>query len=498
VTFFISAIVCGTLVPVISRFARRRGLFDHISSSRKVHSARVPRLGGLAIVAGFYAPLLALILYPTGLGGTFYAEGPRAFAFLFGGLAIAALGLFDDIFGAGAVEKFFVQIAVALYIWWAGFRIEDIHLVGGAILPLGWFGVLFTVAWIVGVMNALNLIDGLDGLAAGIALISTLTNFLVAFGSEPLMCLWMAALAGTLVAFLRFNFNPASIFMGDGGSLFLGYVLAVSAIRTSQKSSAAVSLLVPLVALALPIGDTLLAMARRGIRGRPMFSGDKEHIHHRLLALGLSHRQVVLLLYGVCLVLGVISLELVSVATQVGIAALVGLVALSLVGLWRLGFFRFQDTAEVLELRRRNLELRGAVKSIATNLRHATSVDHIVAVMEDVVPALNATTVRLDLPGTLADSGRLFVRSDATVHALSASYRARFPVDPGFGHIEIEWANGRSEPDRDHEIAAERVCRALSRALERTLCRLPSSVAAEPEQFALAHVRSTGTDPRRS
>src|SRR5581483_5841664 len=137
------------------------------------------------------------------------------------------------------------------------------------------------------------------GLAAGIALITAVTNFFIAFGTEPLMCLWMAALAGALVAFLRFNFHPARIFMGDGGSLFIGYVLAVCAIRTNQKSSAAVSLLVPIVALALPIADTLLAMFRRGVRGRPMFSGDKEHIHHRLLALGLSHRQVVLVLYAV-------------------------------------------------------------------------------------------------------------------------------------------------------------------------------------------------------
>jgi UDP-GlcNAc:undecaprenyl-phosphate GlcNAc-1-phosphate transferase len=181
--------VCAAFVPVISRFARRRGLFDHISSSRKVHSSRIPRLGGLAIVAGFYAPLLALILYPTGLGGTFYSEGPRAFAFLFGGLAIAALGLFDDSFGAGAAEKFSVEIAVALYLWWAGFRIDDIQIVGGTIVSLGSYGgALLTVVWIVGVMNALNLIDSLDSLAAGIAVVSAATNFTIAFLGRHVQC----------------------------------------------------------------------------------------------------------------------------------------------------------------------------------------------------------------------------------------------------------------------------------------------------------------------
>src|SRR5207245_3195420 len=147
----------------------------------------------------------------------------------------------------------------------------------------------------------------------------------------------------------------------------IGYVRALAAIRTHQKSSAAVSLLVPIVALALPIGDTLLAMLRRGLRGRPMFSGDKEHIHHRLMALGLSHRQVVLVLYAVAIALSGLSLAMSKFAPQVGLAALVVLVGGALGGLWRLGFFQLGETAEMLALRRRNLELRGAVHTIATN-----------------------------------------------------------------------------------------------------------------------------------
>jgi len=476
VAFFCAAFVCSALVPVIIRFARRHGLFDHITSTRKVHSARVPRLGGVAIVAGFYAPLLGLILYPTGLGSLFYADASRAFAFLFGGLAIAALGFFDDIFGAGAVEKFFVQIAVALYLWWAGFRIEDVHLVGNTVLPLGLFGAVITVLWIVGVMNALNLIDGLDGLAAGIALVSAVTNFVIAgLGEQPLMALWMAALAGSLIAFLRFNFNPARIFMGDGGSLFIGYVLAVSAIRTNQKSSAAVSLLVPIVALALPIADTLLAMLRRGLRGRPMFSGDKEHIHHRLLALGLTHREVVLLLYAVAVALGGISLAIGSYAPQIGLSALFVLVAGALLGLWRLGFFHFEETADVLELRRRNIELRGAVRTIANRLRKAKSVDDVLGSIKGLAPALKASTVRLDLAGTFTIHGDGDAANcESGITAVPAAVRARFPVEPGLGYIEIEWNDGRPVPERDHEIAAETLCVALARALERTL---PSEAA---------------------
>src|SRR5439155_3862769 len=245
----------------------------------------------------------------------------------------------------------------------------------------------------------MNLIDGLDGLAAGIALVGAATNFFVALPGQPLMGLWMAALGGSLIAFLRFNFHPARIFMGDGGSLFIGYVLAVSAIRTNQKSSAAVSLLVPIVAFALPIADTLLAMLRRGLRGSPMFSGDKEHIHHRLMALGLSHRQVVLVLYSVAIALGGLSLAMSQFAPQVGFTALVILVGGALGGLWRLGFFQLGETGEVLALRRRNLELRTAVQTIAMNLRHATSIDEIADSIAGVAPALHAIKVRLDVPG---------------------------------------------------------------------------------------------------
>ena len=477
---------------MIRRFARRRGLFDHITNSRKVHSARIPRLGGIAIVAGFYAPLLALILYPTGLGSVFYADGSRAFAFLFGGLAIAGLGIFDDIFGCGAVEKFFVQIAVALYLWFAGFRIEDVHLVGGTVLQLGPFGVVLTVAWIVGVINAMNLIDGLDGLAAGIALVGATTNFFVALPGQPLMGLWMAALAGSLLAFLRFNFNPATIFMGDGGSLFIGYVLAVSAIRTNQKSSAAVSLLVPIVALALPIADTLLAMLRRGLRGRPMFSGDKEHIHHRLLAVGLSHREVVLLLYAVAITLGGLSIAIATYAPQVGLTALVILAASAFLGLWGIGFFRIEATAGVLALRHRNLELRGAVKDISMRLRQAKSIDDVVESIQGLAPALHASSVRLDLTGTLGihRNGHA-ANSEPPLTPLADKFRARFPVEPGFGYIEAEWSDGRCCPERDDEIAAETLCHVLGPALERTLAGSEKGIAPVPMPVA-APVPQTG------
>jgi UDP-GlcNAc:undecaprenyl-phosphate GlcNAc-1-phosphate transferase len=273
-------------------------------------------------------------------------------------------------------------------------------------------------------------------------------------------------------------------------------VLAVASIRTSQKSSAAVSLLVPIVALALPIVDTLLAMARRGLRGRPVFSGDKEHIHHRLLALGFSHRRVVLVMYGVAVALGALSLTLSVFASRAGLAALVLLVAGGLYGLWFLGFFRFQDANSILEMRRRNVDLRHAVKNISSSLRQASSVEEIVDSMSELRPALKASTIRLDLPGAFVvhREGEP-ANGDSVLHALSNAVSVRIPVEPGLGHLEIEWTDGRDSPDRDHEIAAETLCRHLSAALERTQGStwLPPAAAA----FSPASIRPTGTRTRR-
>ena len=166
-----------------------------------------------------------------------------------------------------------------------GFRIDAIANPFGEPIALGWASLPFTMFWIVGVINALNLIDGLDGLAGGVALVAVITTFLVSLQrGHPLMMLFSAALAGAIVGFLFYNFNPASIFMGDTGSMFLGFVLAATAIQTNQKASTAVAVLIPAIALGLPIMDTLLAIGRRAVRGRPLFQADKEHIHHRLIA----------------------------------------------------------------------------------------------------------------------------------------------------------------------------------------------------------------------
>jgi UDP-GlcNAc:undecaprenyl-phosphate GlcNAc-1-phosphate transferase len=339
-------LVSGLLTPIVRRFALKHHLFDDHVAARKIHGRPIPRLGGVAIAAGFYAPLLALLLEASSVGGIFYANSHRALAFLIGGIAICGLGLYDDIRGSGAGKKFLAQFAIAGALYWVGFRIDVLALPFIGVFSLGPLSLIFTMLWIVGVINAMNLIDGLDGLAAGVGLFGLVTTFvLAATRADPVMMLFMAALGGATVGFLIYNFNPASIFMGDTGSMFLGYVLAVGSIQTSQKSSTAVAILIPIVALGLPIADTLLAMIRRAINHQPMFSADRAHIHHKLLDLGLSQKQAVLLLYGTCILLGIMALLLTVTS---GFQSALILLAMGTAGFFairKLGYGHFKRTA---------------------------------------------------------------------------------------------------------------------------------------------------------
>ena len=347
VAFVLACLVSGLLTPVVRRFALRHRLFDDHVAARKIHGRPIPRLGGIAIAAGFYAPLLALLLEASSVGGTFYANSHRALAFLMGGLAICGLGLYDDIRGSGAGKKFLAQFAIAGALYWFGFRIENLALPFVGTFSLGPLSIVFTLLWIVGVINAMNLIDGLDGLAAGVGLFGLVTTFVLAASrSDPVMMLFMASLGGATVGFLVYNFNPASIFMGDTGSMFLGYVLALGSIQTNQKSSTAVAILVPIVALGLPIADTLLAMIRRAINRQPMFSADRAHIHHKLLDIGFSQKQAVLVLYSTSVLLCVTALLLTVASGFQSAVILLVMGTAGFFGIRRLGYGQMKRSAE--------------------------------------------------------------------------------------------------------------------------------------------------------
>jgi UDP-GlcNAc:undecaprenyl-phosphate/decaprenyl-phosphate GlcNAc-1-phosphate transferase len=467
VAFFLSVLCATVLTPLVRRLAHRFGALDHAHSSRKIHGKPIPRLGGIAIVVAFFAPLVGLLLFQTEVGHLFVAEQEKVIGLFGGGVAIALLGLYDDLKGANAWKKFAIQFAVAGMLYYLGFRIEELANPLGSSIPLGWASIPFTVLWIVGVINALNLIDGLDGLAGGVALVAVITTFLISLQrGHPLMMLFSSALAGAILGFLFYNFNPASIFMGDTGSMFLGFVLSATAIQTNQKATTAVAVLIPAIALGLPIIDTLLAIGRRALRGRPLFQADKEHIHHRLIAAGLSHRQAVLVLYGLCVFLGAAALVLTFASSAQAALLLVMLALVAFAFLRWLGFMRLDNMSARAADRKRNRALRAAVRPIGRRLQQVRSMDEIVPIIHEATTVFGAATMTVraspdDPAGVLAHP----VADDTAIGA----FRGQFIVPGGKVTdriLEVFWHDGRVEVDRDTEIAVDVFCEYLANAID--------------------------------
>jgi UDP-GlcNAc:undecaprenyl-phosphate GlcNAc-1-phosphate transferase len=303
VAFALALVVAAILTPLVRDLSLKLRAYD-TPDERKVHSRVIPRTGGFAIVVAFLGPLAGIALTEAGVGMVFYREVGHVVGLTVGTLLIMVVGLLDDLVGLGARKKLLLQCAVATFAYATGFRIEAISFPIGGSLDMGVFGYFVTLLWIVGLVNAMNLIDGLDGLAAGIGFLALLFNFVLGFANNNVViCFVAASMAGAILGFLIYNFNPASVFMGDAGSMSIGYVLALGAIVSGQKSSTTVALLSPVVAMGVPIIDTLFSMVRRFLERRPMFSPDRGHLHHRLLARGLTHRRVVFTLYVVSIVL---------------------------------------------------------------------------------------------------------------------------------------------------------------------------------------------------
>jgi len=301
------------VTPIVRSLATRWGVLDQPGQGPKIHERPTPRLGGLAIYAAFLLALAGLLVVENRVALYFRAQLPQVLKILGPSTLILLLGLYDDWRGANARVKFSVQAAAAALLYVFGVQITRIWNPWGGTIELGWLSLPLTLLWLIGITNAFNLLDGLDGLSAGAALFATLTLLVAAlFYQQPLLILLTTALAGAIAGFLRYNFAPATIFLGDSGSLFLGFLLGALAIEGSQKSATAVAVAIPIVSFGLPILDTLWTLIRRALSRRPLFQGDLEHVHHMLLRRGWTRRQVVLSLYAVCAVCGLFSLLFVN------------------------------------------------------------------------------------------------------------------------------------------------------------------------------------------
>jgi UDP-GlcNAc:undecaprenyl-phosphate/decaprenyl-phosphate GlcNAc-1-phosphate transferase len=364
--FLISATASLLLTPLLRRFCERYRLVDEPLDDRRVHSKAVPRLGGVAIFVSVLIPLSVLLLINNLLTQTLRPDRRGIIGFLVCGFLVLVLGIFDDLRGANAKVKFGGLTAVAAMFYLLGGRIVTLSIpfVGGVTLhPI--LGFLLTLIWVVGVTNAFNLIDGVDGLASGSALFSSLVLLSVSLiQGRPVVAVITLALTGALAGFLRYNFNPASIFLGDSGSLFVGFSLAALSLQGSQKASTAVAVAIPILAFGLPVVDTSVSIARRFLSGKPIFQGDREHIHHMLLERGWSQRRVVLVLYGVSALFGLLAMLLVNRGDSL-IAVL--LFVVGVVVALGLGRLRYHEVDEVRASVKRNIGERRV--RLANNLR---------------------------------------------------------------------------------------------------------------------------------
>lgn len=306
-SFIISFIFTLATTPVVRRFAYKIGAVDVPKDKRRVHKKPTPRIGGLAIIFGFMVAALC-----------FNNEWNREIISIFIGAGIlAVLGIIDDCRALDAKLKFIVQIAAALVVAvWGDLRIEFISNPNffseqGHIMLPAWLSVSVTVVWIVFITNAVNFIDGLDGLAAGVSAIMSMSLVFIAISyHEYSIAILGLAIMGSCFGFLPFNFNPAKIFMGDTGSTFLGFMLAVLSLKGMFKSYAVISFAVPLLILGLPLFDALFAMIRRVLSGKSPMVADRGHLHHRLYDMGFSQKQTVFILYAISGVLGITAILL--------------------------------------------------------------------------------------------------------------------------------------------------------------------------------------------
>ena len=311
-TFVGSLLLSFVLTKYVRDLANARGWVAAPALERHLHSRPLPRFGGVAIFLSFL--LTFAIALPAGwhhLAVSFGLSFQTLLTILLPGCLIFALGLYDDIHSVSPYTKVAVQAVAGAMLFAGGLRILDLPVLFGT-RHLPWFlGLPLTVLWVLAITNAFNLIDGLDGLAAGSALFSTMVVFAVALVSgSSLGSLMALVLAGSILGFLRFNFSPATIFLGDCGSLFIGFMLSALALQGAQKAPTIIAVAIPVVSFGLPILETALSIVRRYLGGRPVFTADREHIHHKLLQRGLSHRQVVITLYAVSALFALLSLFL--------------------------------------------------------------------------------------------------------------------------------------------------------------------------------------------
>ena len=336
IPFLVAVLISFISTPIVRKFAIRIGAVDIPKDNRRVHKEPMPFLGGIAI---FVAVAITVLI--------FLPLDRSTIAILIGGTLIVISGILDDLRNFSPKKKMFFQLCAGIILILGGVKIDFItnpFSNSNTLVLLGWMSIPITLFWVVGITNTVNFIDGLDGLAAGVAMISSISLTLVArkFGYTEITIL-SAIVAGACLGFLPFNFNPAKIFMGDTGALFLGFILAAISIEGIMKSVATIAIVAPVIILGVPIFDTTFAICRRLLNGQSVAAADKGHLHHRLLDRGFTQKKSVLILYGISAIFGLFAVLIAKVnsrqAVYLSVAMFIGSILLAM----KIGLFERKE-----------------------------------------------------------------------------------------------------------------------------------------------------------
>src|SRR5579862_599462 len=479
-----------------------------------LHTAPIPRFGGVAVY-GTFVSVTVLLLLASRLLHFRLGFSPRTVLWvLVPATFVFAVGVADDIWSVSPRCKFAVQIAAALILFCGDFRVMRLPLFFGSHM-FAWVGALpLTILWVLWVTNAFNLIDGLDGLAAGSALLSTLAVFAVGLiNHNVLVSVLTVTLAGATLGFLKYNFNPASIFLGDSGSLFIGFTLSALALVGGGKTPTLVAVSVPVISFGLPILDTVISVTRRFLNRQPLFSADRQHIHHKLMERGLSHRHAVILLYGVSALCGLLSLFLLFPGQQTVAVVFLILAAGVWFGVQYLGYPEFLElgrlalrTVEQREIIRNNLAIRRAKAQLS---RTQSFVD-ICEILEKAFESNDFDAFRLGIhPPADWFRGTLYHGSSDSCAYHTWQKNPRHNALDGKWNLTLELRTSANRPQgffsmyrvRDDQplmidlnLLGSRFSTALANALERAFDRREEFIFAEPYPVAAPMKAAAGAD----
>jgi UDP-GlcNAc:undecaprenyl-phosphate GlcNAc-1-phosphate transferase len=467
------------LTPMVRWLATRLGLLDHPDDGRRRHERAIPRLGGV----GVFASVLTV-----GVVGALFADRehvlrlmPLIVGIAAGATILLVIGLVDDIRGVRPSVKIVVQLIAALIVYRAGFRVDSLMLTSHSTVTLGAYALPVTLLWIVGLSNALNLVDGGDGLAAGVSVIALVATAISAAAVHDTTVLWCSmALLGAMLGFLSFNWPPARIFLGDSGSLVVGFLLAVLTVKGATRSDGRVYALAPIFALSYPLLDTGLSMLRRWLRGDPLARADGRHIHHQLLALGLSPRRVLLLICGLSAVIAVLGPSAIYASPRLDVAiALAGAAALLVIFVYGVRRLRYHELLEAgWSLTAAALSGRAVIRDrihardVAELLRRAESLDQLALLLANSAERFRFVHVELqDVPET----GRVVAPVPVQLHGFRTS-KLEYPVTRS--HAELSHPMTLSiwcaVERRGSPAGAEGVAKILAAAIaDWLLARLP-------------------------